>query len=103
MRVEQRLLARFEKKGVVRGNTIRFPAEVATEVILAAAEEGLRVLGVDGFVITEKTTQPLMEHSVDFSGGLAACENDIQAALEFVKTRESLGLYFEIVLEQVSG
>jgi hypothetical protein len=96
-------LARFEKQGIVRGNAIRFPAKAATEVILAVAEAGLRVLGVDGFLITETTTQPLMEHSVDFSGGPAACENDIQAALEFVKARESLGLYFEIVLDGCSA
>lgn len=95
-------MVRFEKKGIVRGNTIFFPTNTATEVILAAAEAGLRVLGVDGFVITETSTQPFMEHSIDFSGGPAACENDIQAALEFVKARKSLGLYFEIVLDKRS-
>lgn len=57
----------FRSERVLRGRTLRFRAEDAIAIIRRCRERGIAVHGVDGFSITERTTQPVMEESIDLS------------------------------------
>ena len=81
------------------------PPEKAIGLIRRCKESGLRVLGIDGFRLTENTTQPLMEHSIDYSIAepFGVERDDViancHAAEEFIKAKLDLGLYFEITIQ----
>jgi hypothetical protein len=59
-----------------------------------ARELGVRILGVDGFWITETTTQPDMEHALDSSGD---SNHGWDEAAGFLRARADPGLMFEVV------
>lgn len=50
--------------------------------------------GIDAVKITDTYTQPFMEHSIDYSG----IEKVWDDATQFIKSKQDLGLYFEIVV-----
>jgi hypothetical protein len=69
----------------------------ALAFIESARQQQRPVLGVDSFVVTETTTQPLMEHILDLSvGGLPA--DTWSEARRFVEQRRDSGFMFEIVV-----
>ncbi len=59
----------FETRGIRRGGILFLAASDAIALVEAARQQRHPVLGVDSFVITDTTTQPLMEHSMDLSVG----------------------------------
>jgi hypothetical protein len=88
----------FVAKGVVRGGTLILPAHHALELVRCCRERGIRVLGLDGFALTETTTQPVMEHSTDYSW---PNDNDAWSRAEsFLAERIDSGLQFEVVVDQ---
>jgi len=55
------------------------------------------ILGIDSFLVTETTTQPLMEHILDLSvGGLPG--DTWSEARRFVEQRRESGFMFEVVV-----
>jgi hypothetical protein len=89
--------AEFARRGIVQGGTLMLYAEPALEMVERARELGVPILGVDGFWVTETTTQPDMEHSVDLgSGGVDSWD----AAAGFIQSRSALGLMFEVVADE---
>lgn len=58
-------------------------------------KNGVRVLGIDGFDISDGYTHPLMEHSVDFS--TIELANSNEAAYNFLVSRKKLDLVYEII------
>jgi hypothetical protein len=65
-------------------------------------ERGIEVLGVDGFHLTERTIQPVMEQSIDLSlledvRVLATCWD---RAEEFLLQRSNSDLFFKVVAEE---
>ncbi len=91
----------FVDLGTVRGGILFLPATAAVELISRARENNMRVLGVDGFFLTPQTTQPTLEHSVDYSRDFASTPafDSWSAAKEFILKRQTLGLVYEVVLE----
>ncbi|HEV3415622.1 MAG TPA: hypothetical protein VG056_02365 [Pirellulales bacterium] len=91
----------FSAQGILRGRTIRFRADDALAVVRRCQERGVKVLGVDGFIITEHFTQPLMEQSVDMSdfGNRHSGLNCWDRAAKFLEERKTTDLYFEVVME----
>jgi hypothetical protein len=55
----------------------------------------MRILGLDAFIVTSETTQPIMEHSMDFSG----MEDAWEAAKKFLETKMQSDFVFEIILD----
>lgn len=59
-----------------------------------ARELSVRILGVDGFWLSERTTQPDMEHSLDVSGDP---DYGWDQAAAFLQDRADTGLMVEVV------
>jgi hypothetical protein len=87
----------FRDRGVLRGGVLILAPATALEMIARTEELGVPVLGVDGFWITESTTQPDLGHSIDLGSGRPASWVD---AAQFVRDRASLGLMFEVVADE---
>jgi hypothetical protein len=88
---------KFEARGMRRGGILFLPASDAIGLIEAARAQGRPVLGIDSFHITDTTTEPLMEHSIDLSVGEISGDT-WSAASEFVRARSESGFMFEVVL-----
>lgn len=87
----------FAERALERGGLYLYSRNDAMECILACQVEKVRLLGIDGFILTADTTQPSINDSVDFSSSLF--EGDIyEYALAFLEKRPET-LYFEIVFE----
>jgi len=87
----------FASKGVLRGAALKLLARDAMDMVRRCREEGIEVLGLDAFRLTEKTTQPLMEQSIDLT---APGEGDCWVRAEtFLAARTDSELYFEVVID----
>ena len=64
------------------------------EIVKAAQGEGVKILGLDGFYISEKATQPSLENSIDFT----QVANSTLDPLVFLRRHELVDLYFEVIL-----
>jgi hypothetical protein len=87
----------FAARGVIRGAVLMFRPQHALDMVRQCRERGLRVLGLDGFKLTAKTTQPVMEQSIDLSW--PTDRNDAWSRAEsFLAERLESDLYFEVVI-----
>lgn len=93
------IAAEFAPRGIVRGGTLILDADEALSMIARARDLAVPILGIDGFWITEQTTQPDMGHSIDLGGGASSWA----AAAEFVQQRAETGLMFEVVADEDTG
>lgn len=88
--------SQFRERAVLRGGLLFLTKSDALAFVSACMRAGVSILGIDGFRISADSTQPLLEHSVDFSMEPAACH---QQAIQFLREQPDTGLYFEIVCE----
>ena len=86
----------FRGRGVVRGGILFLPADDAVALTEAARQAGVRVLGVDAFRLSDDITQPLMQHSVDFSSESPGADVWTKAS-DFIRLQPT-DLFFEVVL-----
>ncbi len=86
----------FQERGVVRGGILFLRAGDAVALTEAARQRGVRVLGIDAFRLGADVTQPLMEHSVDFSSESRGTDLWTRAS-DFIR-RQPTDLFFEVVL-----
>jgi hypothetical protein len=84
----------FRNRGVVQGKTLYLKPVDAIEMVKKCKNCGFRIFGIDGVRITDNTTQPDMNHSIDFGGLKIDCW---AGAEQFLKERLDSDLYFEIV------
>lgn len=88
----------FEHLGVVRGGILFLSATNALTVLEQCRIRGIGVLGIDGFRVSDKGTQPVQEHSLDLSG--VHKPQTRWATLErFLSERLTSGLHFELVMD----
>lgn len=85
----------FGNKAIIRGGIYLYNTSDALEVIARCKELGLRILGIDSFKITSTTTQPILEHSVEFMEK----EGSWADATDFVTKRIDKGFVYEVVYE----
>ena len=78
----------------MRGGTLILPPADALAMVERARELGVPVLGVDGFWITDETTQPDLGHTIDLGRGTGTSWDE---AARFIAERSDLGLMFEVV------
>lgn len=86
----------FSHLGIKPGGIHMFRIADAIKIVKICRERRLRIWGIDGFFITENSTQPSMEHSIDLSD----IDNSLQCwdvAEEFLNKMINYDLYFEIV------
>jgi hypothetical protein len=91
------LQSKFADRGITRGCVLILPPVVAIDYIKAARGIGLKILGIDAFELTEVRTQPILEHSADFSTDVET-RDTWSVAEGFIRDRATLGLYFEVVI-----
>ena len=72
----------------------------ALALVRRAAEEGVPVLGVDGMLLSERSTESPIEHIADFSAAVARGDGCWGPAASFIAERRGLGLGFEVVLRE---
>ncbi|MCL6600923.1 MAG: hypothetical protein K6T81_19635 [Alicyclobacillus macrosporangiidus] len=89
----------LSKRGIKRGGTYLLSPSDALDVVKRCRELNIRILGIDAFKLTDHTTQPVLEHSVDFSLTQDTGKGSWFEAETFIKERFHLGLMFEIVCE----
>ena len=85
----------FEDKAIKRSNILLFSKENALEFIDECRKRNIVILGIDGFYLTEKTIQPSMDNSIDYSRRPFS-ESIYEEAIGFLKNSDDK-LYFEIV------
>ena len=68
----------------------------AMQFVNTCKEQGIAVLGIEGFQIFGEKIQPFQEHSIDFEGVI---EHSQEATVKFLAERKDTGLWFEIVTE----
>jgi len=87
---------KFAERGIIRGGLLLLRPEDALELIDEAARKRRKVLGVDGFIITNNSTQPLMDESINLSKYPLECW---EKAKRFLLCRVDRDLFFEIILD----
>jgi hypothetical protein len=86
----------FNDKAIIRGGIYLFNSVDDVAVIRRCNELKNRILGIDSFKVTENSTQPILEHSVDFSNNVSDSGNWVEAE-QFIQERFNEGFLFEIV------
>ncbi len=97
------IIEKFRDKAIERSGLFLFSGTDALRVIEEARLRHLAILGIDGIFIIGNKTQPSLEDSVDFTLGSDRDVDIHDAAIDFVKRHENLGLYFEIVFGSENG
>ena len=87
--IEESIISR----AVIRANTHYYEYQDAVKLVELCRQEGIPVLGIDSFIITETKTQPVMEHSIDIS----YCEDTYVKAKAFLESKKGYGFLFEVV------
>jgi len=95
---EQKLKAVFQNRGVMRGGILFLRSDDAVALIEAARQAGIRVLGIDGFLLGPESTEPSMEHSIDYSSWPRQSGCWTEASI-FVRSQPS-DFVFEVVLDE---
>ena len=96
------ILKKYKDSAYKRGNILLFEIDQMLEIIEDCRKETLSIYGFDGFKIGADTIQPFSEHSVDFST-IADDPKVYDLSRNFVLSKKSTGLLFEIVLDDDEG
>lgn len=83
----------FLSRAIIRGYTHYYKYEDAIKLIELCQKNEVPILGIDSFIVTETRTQPLLEHSIDFSDS----KDSYEKAKGFLKSKEEYGFVFEVV------
>ena len=95
----ERLRKEFAPRAVPHsGGLLLLRAPDAVALVNRAAEEGVPILGVDGFVVTPTSTESPIEHVADYSDAVAQGHGCWQDAESFIQSRAATGLLFELTL-----
>ena len=70
----------------------------ALALIDRAAEEGVPILGLDGFRVTDQRAEADLDHVADYSTAVAAGHGCWEEAEAFVRERSDQALVFEVTL-----
>ena len=90
----------FRELSVIPGNTLIFRPVDAIALVHRCREKQVKVLGLDGFHLTENTIQPDMGESIDLSLPPYRSEDCWRLAEEFLNERLESGLFFEVVANE---
>ncbi len=94
-----RIESLFKDRLLKRGGLDLYSKEDTLRFIDECKKDTVPILGIDGFYITENTTQPSLENSIDFSALPIKNGNIYSLAKSFVAERAE-SLFFEIIYEE---
>ena len=92
------ITAEFRKRSLENYGVVVLSGLDACAMVRRAQQDGVRVLGIDSFLIRNGAIQPFMEHSVDYSIRGFYADSDWDTAVTFIESKVSLGFVFEVVL-----
>ena len=86
-------------KAIIRGGIEMYKYDDAITVIELCSRNNIQVLGIDAFSLSNEHTQPVQEHSIDFTSSTYIENNraNDEAAHDFIESKKHLDLVFEIV------
>jgi hypothetical protein len=87
----------FLSNGVLRDGLLLLSSKDALAMVRRCRELGIKVLGIDGFRLTEQTIQPVMEESIDTSKACNKLDTWIRAEA-FLIAHVNTDLFFEVVV-----
>jgi len=94
-----KLMAKHSGSAIKRGATLYFDQSLAIALIREAQLEGLGLGLIDAFFLTDTTTQPSMEDSVDFiTYGTPDHSEPYDYAYKLVGDPSRRDMFFEIIL-----
>jgi hypothetical protein len=85
----------FLNKAIQRGGVLLFSKKDALEFVAECRRQNVQVLGIDGFYLTEKSTQPSMDNSIDYSSNFLSKEWNVDPIQFLIQLGDDM--YFEIV------
>ncbi|MBU1534871.1 hypothetical protein KKF84_06100 [Myxococcota bacterium] len=88
----------FRPRATIRGGTAMFAADDAIALVQEAHKQRIIILGIDTFRLTEKATEPMMDHILDLSTRGFFADDDWGQSIQFIQERAGQGFHFEIVL-----
>lgn len=71
----------------------------ALDVIKKCKELNRKIFGIDAFKITEKITQPILEHSIDYKIVQESDNGNWSEAIKFLQERMNEDFVYEIIYE----
>ena len=89
----------FKDTVIRRGGIDFYNKDDALRFVEECKNREVDILGIDGFFLTEKTTQPSSENSIDYTSKSTQVDNIYASAKEFLESRDE-NLYFEIVYDE---
>ena len=96
----EELEAEFVPRGVLRSGILMLRPDEAIALVRRARAAQVSVLGMDAFRITERSTQPFMEHSTDYTTSSAPAPADPWAEAEaFLSRYCETEFVFQVVLD----
>lgn len=95
----QRLEREFAHKNVRAGSgLLLLGADDALALVDRAADEGVPILALDGYLVADADVRPSLEHSVDFSRFVAEGHGGWQQASAFIRDRRDRVSAFSLAL-----
>lgn len=93
------IMAQFGDRAIKPGGIEMFTDTVAIEVVQKCKSLGYRIVAIDAFFVSERYTQPTMEHSIDFTYFMGYQEGHgfWDEAEQYLRSKTGLGLFFEVV------
>ena len=95
MPVAEAIFAEFRAFAAGRARD-KFCARSAFDIVDRCEKDGVGILGIEGFYMTDDMTMPRPDHILDLSGGTKAYE----AARQFLRRGEGQPLFYEFTLDE---
>ena len=74
----------------------KFCARSALDIVDRCEANGVGILGIEGFYLTDTTTTPQLDHILDLSTGMKAYDT----ARQFLRHGEGLPLFYEFTFQE---
>jgi hypothetical protein len=94
----QALISEFERYSVQRLGTAYFCRRTASEIVDRCEAAGIRILGIDGFYLTPRSTEQPIEWILDLSE-FQMDQSAYNAARQFLEQGIHLPLFYEFFLD----
>lgn len=85
-------------KATIRGGLYLYSFSDAIDLITYCKDNNLSILGIDAFIISKDKTQPVSEHSVDYSASQQ--KGNWDRAITFIQSKSSLNHMYEVIYSQ---
>jgi hypothetical protein len=91
---------RFRDRAIEWAGLLFFRSEDALEILEQARKEGEVILGIDGFFVEGPYTRPSLDDTIDFTISHYTGTDRYADAVEFIKRRDNLDIYYEFVFAE---